>query len=319
MSGGSSAAAAATPARTSATEPARRVVGQSLPRRIAFLGFGLIGGSIARDLRAADPSIEITAWTPDGHGPGEGRRLGILDRAAPTAVDALEGTELVVLAGPPLVVLDHLRDLGGQWHDRIPPGATITDVASTKGAILATASQAGLAFVGGHPMAGREISGVAASMADLFVDRPWVIVPASGAGDGDIARVEALAIASGARPIRMTADAHDRAVAAISHLPLVVAAALVEAVSRGADWPLARDLAATGWGDMTRLARGDPDMGAGILATNTAAVAGRLRELRDALDTWIQALEADAAGTDVASLRARLAAARAALDAGSTR
>ena len=97
--------------------------------------------------------------------------------------------------------------------------------------------------------------------------------------------------------VRLDAAAHDRAVAGISHLPLLVAAALVEAVAgRSAadappDWDVARALAANGWRDMTRLARGDPAMGAAIAATNAAAVAERLRALRIALDGWLAELE----------------------------
>jgi prephenate dehydrogenase len=296
------------------------VVAPGLPPRIAFLGFGLIGGSIATALRAADPSIELAAWTPDGRGPAGGLGLGILDRAAPTPSAALDGAELIVLAGPPLAVLAGLGDLAGMWRDHVRAGATITDVASTKGEIVEAATARGLAFVGGHPMAGREASGVEAATADLFVGRPWVVVPSSGAGEPDVARVEALATAVGARPVRMTADGHDRAVAAISHLPLVVAAALVQVVADGPEWPLARELAATGWADMTRLARGDPEMGAGIVATNAAAVADRLRQLRGALDTWIEALDADSSGPpDAVALRDRFAAARAQLDPGGGR
>jgi prephenate dehydrogenase len=295
------------------------VVAPGLPRRIAFLGFGLIGGSIAKGLRAHDPTIELTAWTPDGRGPAAGERLGVLDHVATTPEAALAGAEFIVLAGPPLAILANLGDLADGWRDRVAAGATITDVGSTKGAIVAAASELGLPFVGGHPMAGREASGVEASTPDLFVDRPWVVVPASGAGERDVARVETLAQACGGRPVRMTADAHDRAVAAISHLPLVVAAALVEAVIDGAEWPLARELAATGWADMTRLAKGDPEMGAGILATNTAAIADRLRDLRRALDAWIEALDGGAGAPDAPAIRDRLAAARASLDSGSNR
>jgi prephenate dehydrogenase len=166
-------------------------------------------------------------------------------------------------------------------------------------------------------MAGRERSGVTAATAHLFVDRPWVIVATDHARPADLDRVEALANATGARPIRMTAEEHDAAVASISHLPLVVAAALVESVASpsvgGSTWPLARRLAATGWSDMTRLAKGDPEMGAGILATNAGAVTASLRDLRRTLDTWIELLEAGAE-RHATDLQGRLRSARRALD-----
>ena len=116
----------------------------------------------------------------------------------------------------------------------------------------------------------------------------------------------------------MDAAEHDAAVAAISHLPLVLAAALVEAVSGPAgapraDWPQAAGLAAGGWRDMTRLARGDAAMGAGILATNGPAVAARLRDLRAVIDDWLAALERPG-GPDEAALADRLEAARARLE-----
>ncbi len=107
-----------------------------------------------------------------------------------------------------------------------------------------------------------------------------------------------LAEATGARPVEMDAEAHDATVAGISHLPLVLAAALVESVAASAagaaTWRDAHRLAATGWSDMTRLARGDPEMGAGILVTNADAVAKRLRTFRDVLDQWIEGLDGGA-------------------------
>lgn len=297
-----------------------------LPPRIALLGFGLIGASIAMALREAGSTSNLTAWTPHGDGPGEGVRRGLLASAPGSAEETLDGADLVIMAGPPLAIVAALADRAGGFRNPIEADATVTDVASTKGRIVELAEATQLHFVGGHPMAGREVSGVAGATADLFIDRPWVLVPTTAAREIDVDRVAALAAAVGARPIRMTAAEHDAAVAAISHLPLVAAAALVEAVAlsdgSSEDWPLARALAATGWSDMTRLARGDPEMGAGILDTNRAAVATRLRAYRDAIDAWLHALEGDAGtdaagtnatGTDAAGLRSRLEAARKAL------
>ena len=295
-------------------DAARREAAARLPSRIAFLGFGLIGGSIAAALREAGSPATLSAWTPGGAGPDEGVRRRLIATMARSAEQAVEGAELVILAGPPLAITAALADEAGSFVANLAADATVTDVASTKGRIMELAEAIGLHFVGGHPMAGREVSGVAGATGTLFVDRPWVLVPATAAREVDVDRVATLAGAVGARPIRMTAAEHDAAVAAISHLPLVAAAALVEAVALGdesaRDWPLARALAATGWSDMTRLARGDPAMGAGILDTNRAAVAAGLRAYRDAIDSWLAALDGDATDAD---LRARLAAARDAL------
>lgn len=283
-----------------------------LPARICFLGLGLIGGSIALALRAAGSTARLVAWTPSLAGPEEALRAGAIDEVAVVPEAAMAGAGLVILAGPPLGVLELLeRRAAGPWG-ALATDAVVTDVASTKARVMDAASKAGLPFVGGHPMAGRETSGFAAATAELFVDRPWVVVEGASAPVGGAELVEALAVAVGARPLRMGAVAHDAAVAAISHVPLVVAASLVEAATaNAADWEAAAPLAASGWRDMTRLARGDADMGAGILATNGAAVAAQLRAYRAAIDGWIESLES---GADAERLRRRLAAARAGLE-----
>jgi prephenate dehydrogenase len=299
----------------SVTDDARRAAAAALPDRIAFLGLGLIGGSIALALRAAGAGSTLVAWTPEGRGPVAGVKRGVVDIATGSAEAAIDGAGLIVLAGPPLAVLASLSDLAGPLRGRLPAAATITDVASTKALIIENASSYALPFVGGHPMAGRERSGVEAADPGLFFDRPWVVVPGASARAADVERVEALATATGARPIRLAADEHDAAVAAISHVPLVLAAALAESVaSRAESWPLARSLAATGWSDMTRLAKGDPEMGAGILSTNALAVRERLRDLRAVLDAWIEQLDSGQGGGDAGVLWGRLQAAREALD-----
>jgi prephenate dehydrogenase len=284
--------------------------------RIGLLGFGLIGGSIARALREREPGRSaghrIAAWSPSGEGPAAAARDGVIDRAAASPEEAISGADLVVLAGPAPVCLAQLDDLAGPWRTALAADAVVTDVASTKAAIVLRATALGLRFVGGHPMAGRETSGYAAARPDLFVDRPWVVVPTTD--DGAVARVEMLAEASGARPRRMTAAAHDDAVAAISHLPLVAAVALIEAVAGAGpedrdDWPTAAGLAASGWRDMTRLASGDVTMGAGIVTTNAPAIAARVRDLIAALDAWRVELERSG-GPDDDAVAARLREAR---------
>jgi prephenate dehydrogenase len=286
--------------------------------RIAMLGLGLIGGSVVRALRnrqgrAGSDAWSIAAWTPSGHGPAAALDDGVIDLVAESPEAAIEGADLIVLAGPPPDCLEQLDELAGPWGRFFAPDAVITDVASTKEAIVLRATALGLRFVGGHPMAGRETSGYASSSADLFVDRPWVVVPTSDAAAME--RVEGLAIACGARPVRLGAAAHDRAVAGVSHLPLILAATLVEAVAgdgsggSSSDWPTAAGLAATGWQDMTRLARGDVTMGTGIIATNAPAIAARVRELMTALDAWLVELERPG-GPDAGEIADRLRIAR---------
>jgi prephenate dehydrogenase len=293
---------------------------------IAFLGFGLIGGSIARAVRAnpATRDWRMAAWSPSGRGPGKAAADGVIDVAGAKAESVLREADLIVLAGPATSALPLIDRLAGKWRNVIRPDAIVTDVASTKGAIVERADAAGLWFVGGHPMAGREEAGYEASDPGLFVDRPWIVVPGALAGPNDIERVTELAEACRAVVVQMTARAHDKAVAGISHLPLIVAAALVEAVairlgdaaSRAAaraEWPVASALAAGGWRDSTRLALGDPAMGAAIAVTNAAELGAKLRDLRAVLDAWQAELDR-ADGPDEKTATTRLAAAKAILE-----
>lgn len=281
------------------------------------MGLGLIGGSLARALRereaasALEPTT-LVAWTPGGVGPLAALDAGIVDLAAQSPEDAIQGADLIVLAAPVPACLAMLDDLAGPWREALAPDSVVTDVASTKSALILRATALGLRFVGGHPMAGREVSGFRAATGDLFVDRPWIVVP--GADDAALARVEALARSVGARPVRLSASAHDGAVAGISHLPLVVSSALVEAVAGTVaaprdGWADTRGLTAGGWRDTTRLARGDVAMGTGILVTNAAPIAARLRELIVVLGSWVDELDREG-GPDPEVARLRLAGAK---------
>ena len=252
---------------------------------VTFLGLGLIGGSVALALREAG-GWTAAAWSPSGVGPARALESGVIDAAPSTLGRALADADLVVLAAPPSACLALLDRLAGEARTALSGSTVVTDVASTKALLVARAAVDRLRFVGGHPMAGRETSGFGAATADLFVARPWVVVPGDPVDTVAVERVEALARATGAHPVRMEAAAHDAAVALISHLPILAAAALVEAAAGAAgepwraDWPEAAALAASGWRDATRLARGDTEMGAGIAATNAVALAARVRRIR---------------------------------------
>jgi prephenate dehydrogenase len=277
--------------------------------RVAFLGLGLIGGSIAQAIRGGGGHSHelhgstLVAWSRAGAGPAAAKAAAAIDAVAKTLAEAVDGADLVVIASPPLVGLDLVDDLARLGHRGL-----ITDVTSTKAAIVARAATHGLRFVGGHPLAGRETSGFEAADAALFRSRPWVVTT-DGAAEEDLVAVEALASACGAVPKRLAAADHDAAVAAISHLPLILAAALVEAVAGRADWTLEAELAASGWRDMTRLARGDVEMGAGIATTNAGPLASRLRDVRAVIDSWLEDLERPG-GPDAMALAARLRDAR---------
>lgn len=285
--------------------------------RVSILGFGLIGGSIARALheRGETGQWQVTAWSRTPAPVQKAVAERVVDAAAATIEEAVRGAEIVILAAPPLTCLELVDQLGGPLRGALSEDCTVTDVASAKARIVARADAQKLAFIGGHPMAGRELSGYGAALPDLFVQRPWVTVLGQYARLCDGERIGELIEACGALQVPMHAGAHDSAVAAISHMPLIVSAAMVEAVAGGPgepeheDWRAAEVLAATGWAGMTRLARGEPGMGAGIAATNAAAIATRLRDLRKVIDKWIKELEREG-DPDAEALLARFKSAR---------
>ena len=289
--------------------------------RIAFLGFGLIGGSIARALRErrrAGDGIEIVAWSPSGRGAASAERDGTIDAAAATPIGALDGADLIVLAGPPPVVIEQLDALAGPWGSALAADAVITDVASTKSAIVGHASEAGLRFVGGHPMAGRETTWLRRRRAGAVRgpamgrrarhgrrrrDRPWsspsheARALAHADGCGRPRRGRGCDLPRPPRPGRGARRGRGRA-----------------ARERTPGWSAAAALAATGWRDMTRLARGDVEMGSGIVSTNAGPIAERLRDVVAALEAWLDELDRDG-GPDLDVVEARLRGARERLEA----
>jgi prephenate dehydrogenase len=268
--------------------------------RLAILGFGLIGGSIARALAARDPDAwQVTAWSRSLAAPRRALDEGVLAAVADDAVAAAGDAELVLLAASPAADVGLVARVGPAIA---AAGGLLTDVTGVQRPMAAAAAAVpGLRFVGGHPMSGREARSYGAASADLFVDRPWAVLPGALATSADVALVRRLAGACGARPIELDPAAHDRAVATISHLPLLSSVALLEAAAAGPHGDLARRLAAQGWRDATRLARGDPELGAGMLVLNAAAVAEALRGFRARLEAWQTRLDEIARSGDPAA------------------
>ncbi|HSG78463.1 MAG TPA: prephenate dehydrogenase/arogenate dehydrogenase family protein, partial [Acidimicrobiia bacterium] len=192
---------------------------------------------------------------------------------APSAEAALDGAEVVVLAGPLDAVVATLRDLDTD--------ALVTDVAGVKQPVVEAGSHLPH-FVGGHPMAGRERGGAGASSAALFRGAAWVLTT-DGVSDDDLGRVDTLVRDLQARPVRMTAADHDLAVAVVSHLPQVLAASLLELAE---DHTGALDLAAGSFRDLTRVASSDPAMWSPVLAANRDAIGTAVAELAGRLGAW---------------------------------
>ena len=173
--------------------------------RVAFLGFGLIAGSIAQALARGVSdgpfaNAPLIAWSPSGAGPRQALRDGVIVDAARDPATAVADADLVLLGGPPLTCLKLIDRLGGDLAPILKSDVVVSDVASTKARIVERAGRLGLRFVGGHPMAGSEETGYEAGSPELFVERPWVIVPSDDADREANGLVEGLARACGAEP-----------------------------------------------------------------------------------------------------------------------
>jgi prephenate dehydrogenase len=250
--------------------------------RLAIVGVGLLGGSVAKAVRARGAAREIV---------GVGRDLGRLqpavadgavDRITTSLAEGLAGADVVIL-GAHVLANDAL--LPAVWA-AVPPGACITDVGSTKRSIVREAERLGaergdVHFVGSHPMAGAEKSGYGFARSDLFERATVVVTPTKRGVEAATSTVSGLWRALGARVVVWDAEGHDRAVAAISHLPHVIAWALVDAVNRYE--PAALDLVAGGFRDTTRIAASDPTVWREILLANRDEVAVSLGAYREAL------------------------------------
>ncbi len=220
----------------------------------------------------------MTGWDPDSSAVATALGLDAIDTIAANREKAIEQADLVVLAGPPGAVI---AELGGLATD-----ALVTDVAGVKLPVIQVAEHLAH-FVGGHPMAGREQAGPRAASASLFRGASWILC-SDGATDADLAAMSKIVEALGAVPVVMTAAEHDAAVAVISHLPQVIASALVQVAG---DDPHALDLAAGSFRDLTRVALSEPTWWAELLVANQGRVREKLASLRDALADWNLALE----------------------------
>ena len=235
-------------------------------RRIAIIGLGLIGGSMGLALKKV-ADLELVGFARRPEVASKALSIGAVDRAEGNLLSAVEEASLVIIATPVVAIKEILAQIG----ERLAQGCIVTDTASTKAQVMGWAEEflpSSVSFIGGHPMAGKEASGIEAADADLFAGCTYCLVPGRRATAEAINVVEGLVGQIGARPIFLDASEHDSLVAAISHLPLLLSAALVSATTRSPSWPKMAKLAATGFRDLTRLASGNPEMSRDICLTN---------------------------------------------------
>ncbi|HET9093936.1 MAG TPA: prephenate dehydrogenase/arogenate dehydrogenase family protein [Solirubrobacteraceae bacterium] len=248
--------------------------------RVAVVGLGLIGGSIALAARER-LDAEVRGWDPDPTAVAAAVRRGALASGAGSLADAVAGADVVVTAAPvtalPQVLAEVLAVAAAD--------AAVTDVGSTKGTIVAGVDDP--RFVGGHPLAGAETSGAENASPDLFEGSLWYLAPGAGTAQRTVDRVERLVQALGAIPARVDAAGHDRLMAAVSHLPHVFANVLVahalQAGAQGASGPSFRDA--------TRVAGANPAVWGAIFLDNRRAVAEAIADAVARLDAFRSELE----------------------------
>jgi prephenate dehydrogenase len=249
--------------------------------RLAVVGLGLLGGSVVRAARARRTAGEIVGISRNPETLAAAHRAGVLDRATSRLEDGLAGADLVMLCAP----VGALPGLVRAAWPLLADGAVLTDVGSVKHGVVGAAEtcppRPGVAFVGGHPMAGSERSGYEASSPDLFAGRLTLVTETASTSPEALRRVTRFWEALGSQVRVLTVDVHDRGVALISHLPHLAAYALV-ATADGE----ALGLAARGFADTTRIAASAESLWTDIVRENRSAVLEALADYRGRLARW---------------------------------
>lgn len=271
--------------------------------RVTIIGLGLMGGSLALALKQAGWCTRLTGVSRNEATLAAAQAGGAIDAGTTDLAQGVSDADVAVLATPVRTLLRQLPEVGR--HAK--PGALVVDLGSTKQAVCAEMGllPAELQPVGGHPMCGKEVGGFAAAEAHLYAGKTFILCPLPRTSGAALEVARSLAEAVGCEVRILNPAEHDRAVAAISHLPYVAATALVNAVMAGDD-PLAWSLAASGFRDTTRIAASDVAMMLDILLTNREAVLEWLALYADQLG----ALKAALQKVDEAGLRKKLAQAQ---------
>ena len=266
-------------------------------RRVALIGLGLIASSMAHAMRGAGLCDEITGHARSAETRATALEIGLCDRVFPTAAEAVEGADLVVLAVP----VGAMEAVAIEIAPHLKPGATVTDVGSVKQAVIDAVAPhipEGVHFIPGHPLAGTEHSGPRSGFATLFRNRWWLLTPNAATDPEALARLSALCAAMGANVDTMEAPHHDLVLAVTSHTPHLIAYTMVgvaDHLSRVTQSEIIR-YSAAGFRDFTRIAASDPTMWRDVFLTNKEAtldILGRFTEELFALQRAIRLGDGD--------------------------
>ena len=256
-------------------------------KTIGIVGLGLIGGCLAIDL--TNLGYQVYGITRRPETAEIALERGIVTRAS-CDLALMAETELVFVCTPMAAIVSTVQQLA----EHLPPSTVVTDVGSVKGKIVAAATALWPNFVGGHPMAGKAEAGLTAAESGLFRQRPYVVTPIKATRPEAMEQVVAIATQLNAQIYTSTPSDHDQAVAAISHLPVMVSASLLHTCLSEADpqvKTLAQNLASSGFCDTSRVGGGNPELGTMMAQYNQTALLKALQRYRHQLDSVIELIE----------------------------
>lgn len=266
-----------------------------LPDRVHIIGAGLIGTSLGLALGRVGVTVTLSDISAE-------HLDHAINAGAGVRPDTSHATpDIVVVATPPHEVAANLVSSAQEW-----PDATLTDVASVKVAPIVAATHSGAPpsrLIGGHPMAGREISGPLAARADLFDDRVWVLCPGEDSEPERLKQLINVVAACGALPVVMTASDHDQAVAFTSHVPQILSSTLASGLLSASGEAL--QVSGQGLRDMTRIAESDPELWQSILTMNGVEVSTVLADIIGQLTVILEDLAGDSDGIAIGDVLAR--------------
>lgn len=273
--------------------------------QLGLIGCGLMGGSFALALKRARLVKRVVGYSKSPSTTERARQLGVIDVAAPSALLAVSGADLVLIAVPVGASEATFKAI----RHGITEQMLVMDVGSTKGDVI-EAARRGLqdqlgAFVPAHPIAGKEVAGVEHADANLYTGRQVVLTPIKATRRSNVQRATQVWTGVGAKVVTMTAEAHDSAFAAVSHLPHLLAFAFTNAIAAQPDGERFLELAGPGFRDFTRIAAGDPAMWRDVLLANRDQVLQHSQAFRAALSQ----LEALMSAGDAQGLEDAIAAA----------
>jgi prephenate dehydrogenase len=260
-------------------------------KKVALIGVGLLGGSLGLALKQLHLARTVVGFVRRRSSLKECRDAGAVDLATLDLCTAVTSADLIVLCTP----IAQMERLVHQMLPALAPGVIITDVGSVKAPVIrnleSITARAGAHFVGSHPMAGGERTGVQAARAELFRDAVCVVTPTARTSIPALRKVARLWATLGSRVLRMSPGLHDQLVSRSSHLPHVVAAVLAHSVLSPAALGRQRQLCATGFRDTTRIASGSPEMWRDIALANRKNLRAALASFRRQLDAFDNCLK----------------------------